>query len=35
MRGTSVRRLIPRIFVLFAYCRAAANSGPDPSGRQQ
>jgi len=25
--------LTARIFVLFAFCRAAANSGPDLSGR--
>jgi hypothetical protein len=35
MRGTSVSCLTPRIFVMFAFCRAAANSGPDLSGRQQ
>src|ERR1700730_9225972 len=35
MRGTSVSCLAPRIFVLFAFRRAAANTGPDLSGRQQ
>ena len=32
MRGTSVSCLTPRIFVMFAFCRAAANSGANVSG---